>query len=165
MERRPLRHLLLIGEYELTIDDKNRLLVPSEIRKSMNSERDGDAFFLVLGLNRKPWLYPERYYEQMVFQAQPEITPGEEQLAFDHVNFALASRLEWDTQGRLLIPEKTLRRTELKREVTLIGARDHLEIWNRSDWEIWREELVKRSPEIAIKAKQARQTPGPDKAG
>jgi MraZ protein len=165
MERRPLRHLLLIGEYELTVDDKNRLLVPSEIRKSMNSERDGDAFFLVLGLNRKPWLYPERYYEQMVFQAQPEITPGEEQLAFDHVNFALASRLEWDTQGRLLIPEKTLRRTELKREVTLIGARDHLEIWNRSDWEIWREELVKRSPEIAIKAKQARQTPGPDKVG
>ena len=160
-----MRHLLLIGEYELTIDDKNRLLVPSEIRKSMNSERDGDAFFLVLGLNRKPWLYPERYYEQMVFQAQPEITPGEEQLAFDHVNFALASRLEWDTQGRLLIPEKTLRRTELKREVTLIGARDHLEIWNRGDWEIWREELVKRSPEIAIKAKQARQTPGPDKLG
>jgi MraZ protein len=154
-----LRHLLLIGEHELTIDEKNRLLIPSEIRKSMNSERDGDAFFLVLGLNRKPWLYPERFYEQLVFQAQPDITPGEEQLDFAHANFALASRLEWDSQGRLLIPEKTLRRTELSREVTLIGAGDHLEIWNRSDWDSRREQILARHAEIAIRAKQARQSP------
>ena len=165
MEQRPPRHLLLIGEYELSIDDKNRLLIPSDIRRMIDPERDGKAFYLVLGYNRRPWLYPERYYEDMVFQEQPEITPGEEQLAFDHVNFALASKIEWDTQGRLLIPEKTLRRTELKKEVTLIGARDHLEIWNRADWESWREELVKRSPEIAIRAKKARQTPGSDKPG
>ena len=155
-----MRHLLLIGEYELSIDEKNRLLIPSEIRKSMDPNRDGDAFFLVLGLNRKPWLYPELLYEQMVFQERPEITPGEEQLAFDHVNFALASKLPMDSQGRLLIPEKTLRRSDLQKEVTLIGARDHLEIWNRTDWESWREELVKRSAEIAIRAKKARQTPG-----
>lgn len=154
-----MRHLLLIGEHELTIDEKNRLPIPSEIRKSINSERDGDAFFLVLGLNRKPWLYPERYYEQLVFQAQPEITPGEEQLDFAHANFALASRLEWDSQGRLLIPAKTLRRTELNREVTLIGSGDHLEIWNRSDWDARREQILARHAEIAIRAKQARQSP------
>ena len=154
-----MRHLLLIGEYDLTIDEKNRLQIPAEIRKSMNSERDGDAFFLVLGLNRKPWLYPERYYEQIVFQAQPELTPGEEQLDFDHVNFALAEKRDWDSQGRMVIPEKTLRRSELTREVTLIGARDHLEIWNRSDWEARREQLLSRSAEVAIRAKQARMTP------
>jgi MraZ protein len=160
-----LRHLLLIGEHELTIDEKNRLPIPSEIRKSINSERDGDAFFLVLGLNRKPWLYPERFYEQLVFQAQPDITPGEEQLDFAHANFALASRLEWDSQGRLLIPAKTLRRTELNREVTLIGAGDHLEIWNRSDWDSRREQILARHAEIAIRAKQARQSPGGGNAG
>jgi MraZ protein len=158
MEERPKRHLLLIGEYELNIDDKNRLLCPSEIRKAMNSDRDGDAFFLVLGLNRKPWLYPERFYEQLVFQAQPEITPGEEQLDFAHMNYALASRLEWDSQGRFLIPEKTLRRTELTKEVTVIGAGDHLEIWNRSDWNARREEILARHAEISIRAKQARQS-------
>lgn len=154
-----MRHLLLIGEHELTIDEKNRLLIPSEIRKSMNSDRDGDAFFLVLGLNRRPWLYPEKYYEELVFQAQPDITPGEEQLDFAHANFALASKLEWDSQGRLLIPEKTLRRTELSRVVTLIGAGDHLEIWNRSDWDARREQVLARHAEIAIRAKQARQSP------
>lgn len=154
-----MKHLLLIGEHELTIDDKNRLSLPSDIRKSMIPERDGNLFFLVLGTNRKPWLYPERYYEDLVFQAQPEITPGEEQLDFAHANFALAERVGWDSQGRMGIPEKTLRRTELGREITLIGAGDHLEIWNRADWESRREEILKRHAEIAIRAKKARQAP------
>lgn len=151
-----MRHLLLIGEYELTIDEKNRLLIPAEIRKQMNPERDGIAFYMVIGLNRKLWLYPERSYEEMVFQVRPEITPGEEHLAFSHVNFGLASRIEWDSQGRLLIPEKSLRRAELTRELAVIGSGDHLELWNRGDWAVRREELLSRIGEIAILAKQAR---------
>jgi MraZ protein len=153
----PLRHAILFGEYELTIDDKNRMLVPAEIRKSMVPERDGEAFFMVVGQNQVPWLYPEKFYEVLVSQEPADITPGEDLLAFDQMNFALASRMDWDKQGRILIPEKTLRRTGLSREVTVIGVRDHLELWNRPDWEIRREELLKRSSEIALRAKQARQ--------
>lgn len=156
METKPLRHLVLYGEYELTIDDKNRMLIPSDVRKSLDSERDGDAFFLVFGTNRRPWLYPERQYERQVAEIQQDLAPTEDVLAFDQMLFAMASRLEWDKQGRVLIPEKTLRRTGLNREVTLIGVRDHLELWNRDEWEVQREALLTRSSEIALRAKQAR---------
>jgi MraZ protein len=151
--------LLLIGEHELSIDEKSRLPIPATVRKSLDSERDGNAFYLVFGWNRKPWLYPEKYYEQIVSQRQSDLMPGEEQLDFDHMNYALAEKIAWDAQGRLQIPVKTLRRTELNREVTVIGARDHLEIWNRSDWEARREQLLARSAEVVIRAKQARQSP------
>ena len=137
-----MRPLVLFGEYELTIDDKNRLLVPSDIRKLMNPERDGDAFFLVIGVNRKPWLYPERSYETLVSQVPTEMVPADDRLSRDQLLFAMASRLEWDKQGRVLVPEKTLRRTGLEREVTLIGVRDHLELWNRAEWDARREELM-----------------------
>lgn len=157
MEATPLRHLVLYGEYELTIDDKNRMLIPSEIRKALDAERDGEAFFLVFGTNRRPWLYPERQYERQVAQIQQDLAPTDDVLAFDQMLFALASRLEWDKQGRVLIPEKTLRRAGLNREVTLIGVRDHLELWNRDEWEVQREALLARSSEIALRAKQARQ--------
>jgi MraZ protein len=154
-----LRHLLLIGEYDLGIDDKNRLSLPADIRKLINSDRDGDAFFLVLGRNGKPWLYPEKYYEQMVFQEEPEITPEEEQLDFDHINFALADKITWDGQGRMLIPEKTMRRTGLGKEITLIGSRDHLELWDRAEWQVRREGLLARRTEVAIRAKKIRRNP------
>lgn len=160
MEQKPLRNPVLYGEYELSIDDKNRLLVPADIRRAIHPDTHGEAFFLIIGINKVPWLYPERYYEQLVSETTPsEITPGEDLLAFDQMNFAMASRLPWDKQGRLLIPDKTLRRTSLDREVTLIGVRDHLELWNRADWDARRAALEARASEIALRAKQARLKP------
>lgn len=143
-----MRTTVLYGEYELTIDDKSRLLVPAEVRRSLDPERDGSSFFVVIGTNRRPWLYPERGYEALVSNLSSEMAPGEHRLAFDQLNFSMASRVEWDKQGRVLINEPTRRRTRLDREVTMIGVRDHLELWNRNDWELRREELFANSGEI-----------------
>lgn len=147
---------LLYGNYDLSIDEKNRLLVPSEIRRAIDPESDGEAFFLVPGINRRPWLYPEKYYESMADRMRSDIAPGEDALAFDQLNFALATRLEWDKQGRILIPEKLMRKTGLDKEVTVIGARDHVEIWNRNDWAGQEEELERRRPEIAARIRQTK---------
>ncbi len=133
------------------------MLVPADVRKQIDPESHGVGFFLIMGINRVPWLYPDRYYEHLVSQVQPEMIPGEDALAFDALNFAMASRMEWDKQGRILIPEKTFRRTGLGRDVALIGMRDHLELMNREDWETRREQLLAKSLEIALRAKQARQ--------
>lgn len=151
-------HAILYGEHELTLDEKNRLLVPAEVRKSLDRERDGQAFFLVVGQNQRLWFYPENYYSQIVARSQQDLTPDEDVLAFDQMHFARASRVEWDSQGRLVIPAKTLRRTglaETDRDVTLIGVRDHLELWKRADWDAREAELSRRHAEIA-KARQAR---------
>jgi len=150
---------LLYGEYELTVDEKNRCLIPAEIRKRIDPVEDGEAFFLVIGVNSRPWLYPERYYETLVMAEKTDVTPEVDSLAFDQMNFAMASRLEWDKQGRVLIPDRTLKRTKLGREITIIGVRDHLELWNRAEWDAEREALVARSAEIAARAKRLRQQP------
>lgn len=142
MEKSTLQHPLLTGEHELTIDEKNRLLVPSDIRRRLVPDRDGDAFYLVVGVNRKTWIYPEKYFEALT-QAPPEPRPKEESLDWDQM-LALAHRQELDGQGRILIPDKLLKRTGTQREVTLIGARNHLELWNRPDWDVRREEIWQR---------------------
>jgi len=152
-----VRPSLLFGSYELTIDDKNRLLIPSEIRKQLNPERDGSTFFVTVGLNQKIWLYPEKYYEELVFQQVPEMLPNLDSLEYDQLNFALASKVDWDKQGRILVSDKTLKRTGTRKDVTLIGVKDHLELWNTSDWDARSEDLDRRRPEITLKAKQANQ--------
>lgn len=152
-----LQHAILYGEHELTLDLKNRVILPSDIRKSLIPERDGNAFFLVVGQNRKPWLYTEKYYQHLVSSGEQHLMPNEDVLAFNQIHFAMASLVEWDKQWRMLLPDKTLKRTGIGREVTLIGARDHLELWNRADWERRFEELFGRSEAIMLKAQLALQ--------
>ena len=136
-----MRHLILHGEYEVSIDDKNRFLIPAEIRKRMDPERDGVAFFLVIGADRRPWVYTERFYESLVSEVPATMSPGLDRLAYDRRVFGTAAYMEPDKQGRVLIPEAMRRRTALDKEVTLVGVRDHLEIWNRPEWEAERERL------------------------
>jgi MraZ protein len=151
----------LYGEHELTIDDKNRLLVPSEIRKAIDVESYGDAFFGIVGVNRRIWLYPDKYYQIKLDASEAEMTPQDELVDFNHVNFAMTAHFTVDKAGRILLDEKLMRRTGLKREVTLIGARDHLECWNRADWESRFNELLGKPGEVATKARQARRETQP----
>jgi MraZ protein len=154
-----LRHLVLFGEHELTVDEKNRILVPSLVRKQLDPERDGEAFFLVTGRDGRLWLYPERHYELLVSRDPSELTPSEDTLAFDRLMLGLASRVEWDKQGRVLLPDKALKRAGIGKEVTLVGARDHLELWNRADWESEREQLEARRRDLVEKIRQERDKP------
>jgi len=156
-----LRHLVLFGEYELTVDEKNRFLVPSQVRKQLEPERDGEAFFLVTGRDGRLWLYPERHYELLVSRDPSELTPSEDTLAFDRLMLGLASRVEWDKQGRVLLPDRALRRAGIGKEVTLVGARDHLEIWNRTDWDAEREQLEARRRDLVEKIRHDREKPTP----
>jgi MraZ protein len=51
------------------------------------------------------------------------------------MNFALAGKVELDSQGRLLLNERLRKRAGLKDNVTLVGVRDHIELWNTQDWD------------------------------
>lgn len=152
------RHPVLIGEYELTLDDKKRLLVPADIRRSI-PESYGESFYLVMGTNRTPWFWPARFYEELVMQVPSEMIPGDDTLAFDQLVFGMAARIECDKQGRVLVPERVLKRAGIERDVTLVGVRDHLELWGRAAWEARRNELESRANEIYSRARLARQNP------
>jgi MraZ protein len=136
-----LKHLILHGEYELSIDDKGRFLIPAEIRKRMEPERDGSAFFLVIGPDRRPWLYTERFYESLLETQSSDLLPGRDLLARDRRMFGTAAYLEPDKQGRVLIPDAARKRTAIDKEFTLVGVRDHLEIWRREEWSAEKERL------------------------
>ncbi|MBN2132016.1 MAG: hypothetical protein JW741_21120 [Sedimentisphaerales bacterium] len=127
--------LLLTGEYQHVVDSKGRVLISNKIRSQIDSDEHGCHFYLVLGSNGVLCLYPEKYFEQIVLSVAPGATAPDEAVAFERISFALASKVELDNQGRLLIGEKLRKRAGLKADITLVGVRDHMELWNTEDWE------------------------------
>jgi MraZ protein len=146
--------LLLTGEYQHVVDDKGRVLVSNKLRNQIDAEAHGANFYLVLGANGILCLYPERYFEQLVLSVAPGATAPDEAVAFERISFAMSSKVELDNQGRLLLNEKLRKRAGLKDEITLVGVRDHIELWNTQDWEQY---LCDHMPQYQKQMTQARQ--------
>ncbi len=147
--------LMLTGEYEHTIDGKGRIFVTSKLRNQIDAEEHGSNFFLVTGANGILCLYPEKYFQQIALAGAPGTAAPDETIAFQRLSFALASRVELDRQGRLLINEKIRKRANLGNELTLVGVRDHIEVWNSKDWEQYLEDNIGRYEQQITEAQQS----------
>jgi MraZ protein len=144
---------VLSGEWSLTLDEKNRLMIPSDLRKFIGPEQ-GEGFFQVPSRDRlgNLWFYPVQMYEELAREAPVALDPTKAQLESDLYRFALASRLKWDSQGRVTLSERSLRRAGLwdaaenraTKEVVLVGARTHLILWKAPEWETELDRLEKR---------------------
>jgi len=146
--------LLLTGEYEHTVDGKGRVLISNKLRNQIDVDEHGGSFYLVLGANGILCLYPERYFEQIALGASEKKSAADEIVAFERISFALTSRVELDRQGRLLVNEKLRRRAGLKDNITLVGVRDHIELWNSSDWEQYLEDHLTQYQQQMLEARQ-----------
>jgi MraZ protein len=146
---------LFYNNIDLKIDAKNRLFIPSEVRRRIDTQVHGTGLFVTLGHNQLPWLYPEKYYESLVPPMPAEMTPDNDWLNYVRLKFALADRIEPDEQGRVVLPEKILAAAGIDKDITLAGCIDHLEIWNRSAWIAYVKQLVANSEQIETKGKEA----------
>jgi MraZ protein len=146
--------LLLTGEYQHTVDEKGRVLISNKLRSQIDSEEHGSNFYLVLGANGILCLYPEKYFEQIALALAPGSTAPDEAVSFERLSFALASKVELDNQGRLLLNERLRKRANLKEQVTLVGVRDHIELWNTESWEQYLEDNMAQYQKQMSQARQ-----------
>jgi len=146
--------LLLTGEYDLSLDEKNRLAVPAKIREQISPEEHGGGFYLVLGPSRILCLYPDKYYQHSALAVVPGKAAPDELLTLDRVIYSQANKVELDRQGRVLLTDKMLQRADLKSQVTLIGARDHLEVWDKKRWEAYLSEHFGSHEQSMLMARQ-----------
>jgi len=146
--------LLLTGEYQHLVDDKSRVLISTKLRSQIDSEEHGSNFYLVLGANGILCLYPEKYFEQIVLAVAPDAAAPDETVAFERMSFALASKVELDGQGRLLLNDRLRKRARLKDQITLVGVRDHIELWNSESWEQYLSENMTQYQKQMSQARQ-----------
>jgi MraZ protein len=147
--------LLLTGEYQHVIDNKSRVLISNKLRSQIDVDEHGSSFYLVLGANGILCLYPERYFEQIVQAVAPATSAADEAVSFERMSFALASKVELDAQGRLLINEKLRSRAGLNNQITLVGVRDHIEVWNSDNWEQYVEDHMAQYQKQMAQARKA----------
>ncbi|MBI5465524.1 division/cell wall cluster transcriptional repressor MraZ [Candidatus Gottesmanbacteria bacterium] len=129
---------MLLGTYEPNLIGKNRIALPSRLRKEIS----GDRLVLTVGFEECIFGFAEKKWEEVTAQdlARPLFS---DQIGRDlrRKMCARAVVVELDSQGRFVIPESLTDEGELKEKITIIGAGDHFEIWEAKKWEEYSAEL------------------------
>lgn len=142
-------------KYERSIDPKQRLPIPADIREGLDPEADGEAFYIIEGPNGALWLWPERTFQRLAGDIEPSLAPSWELMDFDEITFPEARRLKFDSAGRIRIPQEMLDRAGIGTKVVILGMRNHLELRDPEDWERRRQEKAARRAEIVQRARPA----------
>jgi MraZ protein len=126
---------MLLGAFEHTIDDKNRLTLPAKFRQAFS-----DGVVVTRGLDRCLYAYRREDWGRLVESRLAPLDPlGKEGRKMHRYFFASATEADLDKQGRVMLPPPLIDYAQLGREVVVAGVNDRLEIWDR---EAWRRELA-----------------------
>ena len=121
---------MFLGEYEHTLDEKNRLTLPSRFRDEL-----ADGGIVTRGLDGCLELYGQEAWSRFISVRLEGLDPfSREARQMNRFVFAGATEALPDKQGRIVLPLALLEHAKLSREVVVAGVRDHVEIWDRAAW-------------------------------
>lgn len=124
--------MLLTGTHQRTLDDKNRITLPKRVREQLG---EIEQLFVTPGPDQCLWVFDQTSLEALSSKLDQAPAADSEARVFRRLFFAQMEAVDVDRAGRALIPDRLVRFAGLDKDVTLIGVRDHLEVWNAAKWE------------------------------
>ena len=137
---------MLLGEFNHSIDEKGRLIIPAKLRDDL-----GDSFVICNGLEGCLFVYSQEEWNKFVAELETLPRMSKDARIFKRYFFGSASEGSFDKQGRVLVPPSLRKNAHLEKEVlvppslrkaaglekdvVLVGVQDRIEIWDKALWE------------------------------
>ena len=123
---------MFLGEYQPNITEGSRIVLPKKLRDQIR----GEELILSKGFEKCVFVYDK---EDWVFEAQKQVeNPITDSKTRDIKRYMFSGAVESsvDAQGRIVLPSTLKDYAGLDKNTVVIGAGDHIEIWDTKNWEI-----------------------------
>jgi MraZ protein len=137
---------MFMGEYQHSIDDKGRLIIPAKFRDAL-----GQTFVVTRGLDNCLFVYPQQEWSVMEQKLKALPLMKSDARAFTRFFLAGATECELDKQGRVNIPANLREHAGLDKDCVIIGVSSRVEIWSKENWESYSKLSEQSFNEIAEK--------------
>ena len=129
--------IMLVGSYNHKLDGKGRTVLPAKFRGEL-----GSSVVATIGIDRCVALYPLPQWEELTNKLKELSTFKKKARDFRRVLLSMANELEFDAAGRILLPQMLREYAEISSNITIIGAENHIEMWDTQKWEEHRKEVL-----------------------
>lgn len=135
---------MFIGEYSHNLDAKGRLAIPAKFRSMLKK-----GAVVTRGIDNCLFLYSKTEWEKIAKKlAQLPISQAKAR-AFSRLMLAGAMDVDFDNQGRIMLPEYLRSFAGLNKKAIVAGLYDRLEIWDETAWNKYKIGTEKESAQIA----------------
>lgn len=129
---------MFLGEYQPNITEGSRLALPKKIRDQIR----GEEVILSKGFERCVFVYDkEDWIKESQKQVDTSITDPKNR-DLKRYMFAGATESAIDVQGRIVLPGTLKTYAGLSKKTTIIGAGDHIEIWDTDEWNVYLQKIT-----------------------
>jgi MraZ protein len=117
------------GEFRHSIDAKGRVAVPARFRAE-----------LATGAHVARWMdnclaiFPKQAWQELADRVREQRYADAGARSFSRFLFSGAFDVELDGQGRIVVPSGLRDFAGLKADVVVVGALDHIELWEPGRW-------------------------------
>ena len=139
---------MLVGTYKHAVDNKNRMFIPVRFRPDLGLKCVLSRDIMYDCLN----VYSVESWE--AFTEKIEALPTIKMRAVRQLIYPNSDEVEPDSQGRIILNQRLCADVGLAnaKEVMIIGANTHAQIWNVEQWEQFNEKLSQEQQKEAILA-------------
>jgi MraZ protein len=121
---------LFLGEYDHALDDRGRVTLPRKIRQEIGEKE------LILAKGFDPCIFgfdKESWEREAAKHLEAPVTDMKARDLRRYL-FAGAQKADIDKLGRILLPAQLKEYAFVSKDVIVIGAGDHFEIWDTAHW-------------------------------
>ncbi|AJS57743.1 division/cell wall cluster transcriptional repressor MraZ [Paenibacillus sp. IHBB 10380] len=137
---------MFMGEYQHSIDDKGRIIIPVKFRDLL-----GTSFVVTRGLDQCLFAYPKEEWAIMEQKLKSLSLMKSDARAFTRFFFSGATECEWDKQGRVNLPGNLREYAKLEKDCIVLGVSNRMEIWSKNMWNEYFQQSEQTFNDIAEK--------------
>lgn len=120
---------MFIGEYNHSIDNKGRVIMPSKFREIL-----GESFYVTKGMEGCIFVYDQEEWKRLEEKTKQLKLTSKKARQFERIFYAPAREVEFDKQGRFVIPQNLREYADIKDDATIIGVSSRIEIWDKNKY-------------------------------
>lgn len=137
---------MLLGEYKHSLDPKGRIAIPAKFREKLAT-----GAIITRGLDNCLFVFGGKEWDALAQKLMLLPLAQANSRAFVRLMLSGAADVEFDGQGRILVPDYLRTYAGLEKQAIITGLYNRVEIWNVERWTHYKQKTENSSDEIAEK--------------